>query len=389
MVTDLGGNDLNASAAGDSGLKEDNLGTAKRIVVKIGSSLLVQSDGAPNSAWLLTVAEDIAKLRDQGKDIIVVSSGAVALGAKKLGIESRENLTTSQACAAVGQINLAGLWTDTLQTQQLIAAQMLLTLDDLEDRRRYLNISSTLEKLIQTGAIPIINENDSVATEEIRYGDNDRLAARVAQACNADCIILLSDVDGLFDRNPSEPSAKIIPNIYHIDETIISAATGATSDVGTCGMTSKVEAAATAMSSGINMIIASGQKEHPLSAIQKGEAHSLFHKQEGDADRGQKKWLNGRLHAQGKLFIDDGAALALSNGASLLAVGVKGYEQDFLRGDVVEIIDPVGTILARGLSEYDAREIEIIMGKSKDEIAEILSYTPRSALVHRNHMVMI
>lgn len=365
------------------------LETAKRIVIKIGSSLLVQSDGAPNSAWLVTVAEDIAKLRRHGKDIIVVSSGAVALGAKKLAVDSRESLTTSQACAAVGQINLAGLWTETLQTRALVAAQMLLTLDDLEDRRRYLNISSTVEKLIKMGVIPIINENDSVATQEIRYGDNDRLAARVAQACNADCIILLSDVDGLYDRAPDDKNAAIIANIYKVDDAIINAAQGTTSDIGTGGMASKIEAAATAMSSGMDMIIASGKKDYPVSAILNGEAHSLFHKQEGDADKGQKKWLNGRLHAQGKLFIDDGAAQALTNGASLLAVGVKRYEQDFVRGDVVEIIDPKGTILARGLSEYDARELENIIGKSKDEIAEILTYTPRSALVHRNHMVMI
>lgn len=377
------------SNLGVTNLGGGNLETAKRIVIKIGSSLLVQADGSPNSAWLLTVADDIAKLRNQGSDVIVVSSGAVALGAKKLGLLSRDSLTTSQACAAVGQINLARLWTETLQTKQLVAAQMLLTLDDLEDRRRYLNISSTLEKLIQTGAIAIINENDSVATEEIRYGDNDRLAARVAQACNADCIILLSDVDGLYDRDPSDPSAKIIPNIRTIDDTILDVAHGAVSDVGTGGMASKIEAAATAMSSGIDMIIASGKKDYPLSAIQKGEAHSLFHKQDGDADRGQKKWLNGRFRAQGALYIDEGAAQALTNGASLLAVGVKRYVKDFVRGDVVEIIDPKGTVLARGLSEYDAREIEIIMGKSKDEIAQILSYTPRSALVHRNHMVML
>lgn len=371
-------------------LATNNLQMAKRIVIKIGSSLLVQADGSPNRAWLLTVADDIAKLRGQGSDVIVVSSGAVALGAKKLGLDSRESLTTSQACAAVGQINLAGLWTETLQTKRLIAAQMLLTLDDLEDRRRYLNISSTLEKLIQTGAIAIINENDSVATEEIRYGDNDRLAARVAQACNADCVLLLSDVDGLYDRDPSDAAAQIITDIHSIDDAILNAAQGAVSDVGTGGMASKVEAASTAMSSGIDMIIASGKKDYPISAILRGEAHSLFHKQEDDAaDKGQKKWLNGRLHAQGIIYVDDGAARALSNGASLLAVGVTGYDKEFLRGDVVEIIGPDGTILARGLSEYDAREIKIIMGKSKDEIADILSYTPRSALVHRNHMVML
>ena len=379
MVTDLGATELRTNI----------LETAKRIVIKIGSSLLVQTDGTPNRRWLLTLADDIAKLRAQGSDVIVVSSGAVALGTKRLGLNSRESLTASQACAAVGQINLAGLWTDTLQTKALIAAQILVTLDDLEDRRRYLNISSTLEKLIQAGAIAIINENDSVATQEIRYGDNDRLAARVAQACNADCIILLSDVDGLYDRSPNKKNAKIISDIYKIDDIILAAAQGTTSDVGTGGMASKVEAATTAMSSGIDMIIASGKKEHPLSAIQRGEAHSLFHKQENVTDKGQKKWLNGRLHAQGILYIDEGAAQALSDGASLLAVGVKGYEQDFLRGDVVEIIDPKGVILARGLSEYDAHEVTMIMGKNKDEIAQILSYTPRSALVHRNHMVML
>ncbi len=379
MVTDLGATELRTNI----------LETAKRIVVKIGSSLLVQSDGSPNSRWLLTLADDIAKLRAQGSDVIIISSGAVALGTKKLDLDSRESLTASQACAAVGQINLARLWTDMLQTKELIAAQILLTLDDLEDRRRYLNISSTLEKLIQTDAIPIINENDSVATEEIRYGDNDRLAARVAQACNADCIILLSDIDGLYDRSPNDNDAKIISDIYKIDHTILDVAQGATSDVGTGGMVSKVEAAQTAMSSGIDMIIASGKKEHPISAIQKGEAHSLFHKQENIAEKGQKKWLNGRLHAQGMLYIDEGAVQALSHGASLLAVGVKGYDREFVRGDVVEIIGPNDRLVARGLSEYDAHEIALIMGKGKEEIAQILSYTPRGALVHRNHMVML
>ncbi len=362
-----------------------------RLVIKIGSSLLVNRDGSPNISWLQTLAADIAQKRKEGHSIIIVSSGAVALGAKKLGINGRDNLTNSQACAAVGQIILAGLWNHILNEHNILSSQLLLTLDDLEDRRRYLNISSTIERLIKAEAIPIINENDTVATNEIRYGDNDRLAARVAQASNADRIILLSDIDGLYDRNPHDPNAQIITDIYDIDDRIRGfAADVSSSDMGSGGMASKIEAARTAITSGIDMIIASGKKSHPLQAIDHGEAHSLFHKQEQDAaNKGQKKWLNGRLRAQGIIEIDAGAARALQDGASLLAAGVMRSKMEFQRGDVVEIIGPDKNIIARGLSEYSSAEITLIAGKTKEEITNILSYPPRSTLVHRDHMVLI
>lgn len=364
--------------------------TAKpqRIVVKIGSSLLVKPDGSAHINWLRTLASDIGKYRKNGVEIIIVSSGAVALGARKLGIKGRDNLTDSQACAAVGQIILAGIWTDILKEQQMIAAQVLLTLDDLEDRRRYLNISSTLERLLQADAIAIINENDSVATAEIRYGDNDRLAARVAQASHADRVILLSDVDGLYDRSPHEADAQIIRDIYDIDDNIRSMAQSASSSgMGSGGMASKIEAASTAMNSGIEMIIASGKKDYPLSAIDNGGPYSHFHKQQ-DSGSGEKKWLGGRVHAQGSVTIDSGAAAALREGASLLAVGVIDHSANFVRGDVIEIIAG-GAAIARGLSEYSAGEVALILGKNSEEIAALLSYPPRSALVHRNHMVML
>lgn len=365
-----------------------SLAVSGLIVVKIGSSLLVNEDGNANIAWLKTMASDIKKRRDEGARIIIVSSGAVALGARKLNINGRANLTDSQACAAVGQIILSAIWTDVLQAESLVAGQILLTLEDLEDRRRYLNISSTLERLLQAGVVPIINENDSVATAEIRYGDNDRLAARVAQASHAQQLILLSDIDGLYDRDPADSNAQIIPHIYDIDDEIRAMAMGSSSSgIGSGGMASKIEAAATAMSSGIDMIIASGKKDYPLSAIEKDREYSHFHRQE-DISGGEKKWLNGRLRAQGSIIIDNGAAHALRDGASLLAVGVIAFNQDFSRGDVIEIINN-GDIIARGLSEYSADELRLIIGKNSDEIAQILSYPPRSALVHRNHMVML
>lgn len=361
-----------------------------RIIVKIGSSLLVNADGSANVAWLKTLAHDVAKYQAAGHNIIIVSSGAVALGAKKLGMNGRDSLTDSQACAAVGQIILAGIWTEILQAEGLIAAQTLLTLDDLEDRRRYLNISTTLERLVQAGVIPIINENDSVATNEIRYGDNDRLAARVAQASHAHKIILLSDVDGLYDRNPSHPDAQIVTDIHAIDDNIRNAAQNASSSgMGSGGMASKIEAAHTAMTSGIDLIIASGKRDYPLSAIENGGLHSMFHKDESStADKGQRKWLNGRLRSSGTLTIDNGAANALMDGASLLAIGVTKIEGDFDRGDVIDIVSD-DSVIARGLSEYDNAETMLIAGKNKEEIESLLSYPPRSALVHRNHMVIL
>ena len=277
-----------------------------RLVVKIGSSLIVGEDGCAREAWLKTLAHDISERRKRGQQIIIVSSGAVALGAQKLGASARDSLTNSQASAAIGQIMLASLWTDILAQEDLVAAQILLTLDDLEDRRRYLSIASTLEKLLQTDAIPIINENDSVATNEIRYGDNDRLSSRIAQAANADQIILLSDVDGFYDRDPQDSDAQIINHIYDIDDTIKNAAqSSSSSGIGSGGMTSKIEAAQTAMSSGIDLIIASGKCDHPLAKVDGGEQHSIFHRHENiDADSGQKKWLNGLVHASGEITID-------------------------------------------------------------------------------------
>ncbi len=363
----------------------------KRLIVKIGSSLLVKEDGSANIAWLKTLVHDIAKRHTDGQKVIIVSSGAVALGAQKLGMNGRDNLTNSQACAAVGQIILSKLWSELLQEEGLIAAQTLLTLDDLEDRRRYLNIASTLERLIQEGVIPIINENDSVATNEIRYGDNDRLATRIAQATHAQQIILLSDVDGLYDGDPAHPNAQIIPHIYNIDNDIKSAAKNTSSSgIGSGGMASKIEAAQTAMSSGIDLIIASGKIDYPLSAIDTGAAHSLFHRDtQSSADKGQRKWLNGHVRSSGTLYIDKGAAHALQDGASLLAIGVKKVDGSYKRGDVVDIMDDNSKLIARGLTEYDSIETSQILGKNKEEIAAFLSYPPRSALVHRNHMVLL
>lgn len=362
-----------------------------RIVVKIGSALLVDKAGQVRSEWLAGVVAELAERHRAGQRIVVVSSGAIALGARRLSLPKggRGTLDDAQAAAAVGQIALSQAWAELLGAQGITAAQMLLTLDDLENRRRYLNASATLERLLSLDVIPVINENDSVATTEIRFGDNDRLAARIGQAARADAVVLLSDVDGIYTANPhNNPDARHIPVIPRIDAEVAAMADGGSgSGMGSGGMASKVEAARIATGAGAHLAIISGQHEAPLSHWADGARGSIFLAKQGKGAR--KNWLAGRMVSRGAVTVDAGAAKALANGNSLLPAGVTQVSGHFQRGDLIDIIGPDGQRLARGLSEHDAADAASIAGKRSDAVAEILGPTFRPTLVHRDHMVMM
>ena len=361
-----------------------------RLIVKVGSSLIVDSAGAVRREWLAGLVVDVAARIKNGQQVAIVSSGAIALGARRMGLAKggRASLEDAQAAAAVGQIALAGVWAELLGAHGLTAAQILVTLDDLEDRRRYLNASATLDRLMSLGVVPVINENDSVATEEIRFGDNDRLAARIAQVAGAGQVVLLSDVDGLFTADPSkDPSATHIARVERIDARIEGVATaGSQSGMGSGGMASKIAAARIATSSGVDLVIVSGHEPHPLVRVAQGSG-TLF-----VADkraRSRKAWLAGRLTVKGEIEVDGGAASALGKGASLLPAGARCVTGKFARGDVVDIIGPLGTAIARGLSEYDSDEAIKVAGLKSAAIEGVLGHTPRAALVHRDHMVLL
>ncbi|WFL77976.1 glutamate 5-kinase [Altererythrobacter arenosus] len=361
----------------------------RRLVVKVGSALLVER-GEPREYWLSMLAQDLWALRQEGPEIVVVSSGAIALGAAKLGLPDggRRNLADAQAAAAVGQIELARLWSGALAEFDMTAAQMLVTLEDLEDRRRYLNASATLARLIEAGAIPVVNENDSVATEEIRFGDNDRLAARVAQAAGADAVLLLSDVDGLYDRDPREQDAELVERVDGITPEVLAMASGASSSgLGSGGMRSKLHAAQIAERAGITLAIINGTQESPIANAVAADLGTVFLPQRADGAR--KAWLGGRIAPKGTVRVDKGCAEALKGGASLLAAGVVGVSGAFQRGDLVSVIALSGEKLAQGLAEYGADEVQAIAGKRADEQAERLGYAPRSAVIHRDHMVLL
>lgn len=362
---------------------------APRLVIKVGSALLVGPEGV-RRAWITQLVAEIAEARGRGQDVIVVSSGAIALGAATLGLEKggRGSLADAQASAAVGQIALSGLWAQLLGAHGITAAQMLLTLEDLEDRRRYLNVTATLTRLLDAGAVPVINENDSVATQEIRFGDNDRLAARVAQAAQASAVVLLSDIDGLYDRHPKLPGAKMIPVVEGVTaEVRAMASTESNSGMGSGGMVSKLQAAEIAELAGICLVIGNGQHERPVARIVNEGVGTLFVPKRKAAAR--KAWLGGRLRLKGEIVVDDGAAAALARGSSLLAKGITAVEGVFSRGDPVAIIDAASKVLAHGLSEYDAAECARLKGRHSREHEDLLGYAPRSALIHRDQMVLL
>lgn len=362
-----------------------------RLIVKIGSALLVDPDGGVRRDWLAGIAADIAERTRAGQQVAVVSSGAIALGARRLGLAKggRASLEDAQAAAAVGQIALSQVWAEVLGGEALTAAQMLVTLDDLEDRRRYLNAAATLDRLLSLGVVPVLNENDSVATEEIRFGDNDRLAARVAQAAGAQGVVLLSDIDGLYDCNPALSGATHIHRVERIDARVEAMADrGSASGMGSGGMVSKIAAARIANAAGAHLAIASGRVERPLILTASTAArHTVFVAERSAPAR--KAWLAGGLTARGQVHIDAGAVAALRRGNSLLPAGATRIEGGFARGDLLAIVGPDGVVLARGLAEYDAADAARIVGHRSDALAAILGYAPRGALVHRNHMALL
>ncbi|MGH6805653.1 MAG: glutamate 5-kinase [Ensifer adhaerens] len=361
----------------------------RRVVIKIGSALLVDRATGLKKAWLDAMCADIAALRARGVDVLVVSSGAIALGRTVLKLPSGAlKLEESQAAAAVGQIALARAWSESLSTDAIVAGQVLLTLGDTEERRRYLNARATINQLLKLGAVPIINENDTVATTEIRYGDNDRLAARVATMVGADLLVLLSDIDGLYTAPPHlDPDARFLDAIVEITPEIEAMAGGAASELSRGGMRTKIDAGKIATTAGCAMIIASGKPNHPLAAIEDGARSSWF-APSGSPVTARKTWIAGQLLPAGTLTIDAGAEEALRSGKSLLPAGVREVKGTFSRGDTIAILGASGREIARGLAGYDADEARQIAGKKSAEIAAILGYAGRAAMVHRDDLVM-
>ena len=362
----------------------------RRIVVKVGSSLLVDSQaGRLNDSWLASLVADIAALHGKGRDILVVSSGAIALGRAVLKLPSGAlRLEDSQAAAAVGQIELARRWTAALSRHGITGGQVLVTLGDTEERRRYLNARSTIDKLLEWRAVPVINENDTVATSEIRYGDNDRLGARVATMMSADLLVLLSDVDGLYDAPPdTTDSAQFVPYVERVTAAIEAMAGAAGSELSRGGMQTKIEAAKIATEAGTHMLIASGRVEHPLRAAAEG-ARCTWFAAAGNPVTARKKWIAGSLEPKGTLTIDAGAVAALRRGNSLLPVGVVRIDGGFERGDAVIIRGPDGVEIGRGLSAYDATDAQKIRGRSSADIVSILGYSGRAEMIHRDNLIV-
>lgn len=361
-----------------------------RLVIKIGSALLVDPMGEIRRDWLATVALEIATSLQRGQEVVVVSSGSVALGAARLRLPGggRETLADAQASAAVGQIELAGTWASLLADHGLTAAQLLLTLDDMEGRRRYLNASATIGRLLKAGVVPIINENDSIATSEIRFGDNDRLAARVAQACNADAVMLLSDIDGLYNKHPDHPDAERLPTVRGVTEEIHGMASDKSgSGMGSGGMTSKLLAAEIAERAGIALAIINGTDDIPMGRALAADLGTLFLPKRDDS--AYKAWIGGRLRFNGALVVDDGCVKALHNGNSLLAIGVTDVEGDFERGDVIQVKDRNGKMVAKGMVEYDSPECMTIKGVANRDQEPLLGHAPRSAVIHRDQLVVL
>ncbi len=366
-----------------------DLSANRRLVVKVGSSLLIGDDGALNRRWLDSLADDVAERQRAGNELLIVSSGAIAIGSAVVGINRRRaRLHELQAAAAAGQVQLVHAYQESLARHGCTAAQVLLIPEDTENRRRFLNARSTLSKLIGQRVVPVVNENDTVATEEIRYGDNDRLAARVAQLVMADVLILLSDVDGLYTADPAaNADAQHIPEVAGVTAEVAALAGKTRSAYGTGGMTTKLEAARIATLAGCSTIIASGLVNHPLRALQDGARHTVFPAAISPAAV-RKQWLAGVLKPQGELRLDDGAVTALRGGGSLLPVGVVAVEGSFRRGDVVRLANSNGVEIGRGLVEYADEEARRLMGCRSDRIEELIGYRGRSVIVHRDELVV-
>ena len=361
----------------------------RRLVVKVGSSLLIDNRGELNRTWMESLAADLAALVEDGHQILIVSSGAIAVGCTALGInKARAKLDDLQAAAAVGQIQLMHTYQAVLGKHGLAAAQVLMTPDDTENRRRFLNARRTFSKLLERSVIPIVNENDTVATEEIRFGDNDRLAARIAQLVMADALVLLSDVDGLYTGDPrASDSAEHVPEVRRIDDAIKAMAGATQTGHGTGGMKTKVIAAGIATHAGCSTIIASGAVLNPLHALGVGARCTIFHPS-GTPATARKQWLAGVFDVMGELHLDFGAVEALHDGGSLLPVGVTSIAGDFDRGDVVSLRDAAGEEIGRGLTEYSSTEASKLVGCQSGEIADRLGYRGRSVVVHRDELVL-
>ncbi|WP_279481241.1 glutamate 5-kinase [Aureimonas sp. SK2] len=367
----------------------DGLASFRRIVIKVGSALLVDPDTGLRREWLESLTQDVAGLHAEGREVLLVSSGAIALGRSILKLSRGPlKLEESQAAAAVGQIALSRAYSEALGAHGIEAGQILLTLGDTEERRRYLNARATVGTLLGFGAVPVINENDTVATTEIRYGDNDRLAARVAAMMSADLLVLLSDIDGLYTAPPAQdPNATHIPLVELITPQIEAMAGGAASLLSRGGMKTKIDAGKIATGAGAAMIITSGQRLHPLDAVRRGERATLF-QAAADPVRSRKRWIAGHLNTSGRLHVDAGAVQALHAGKSLLPAGVKRVDGDFRRGDTILVLDETGAEIARGLVSYDASDARLIAGLRSAEIEERLGQGVRAAMIHRDDLVV-
>ena len=369
----------------------DALAAARTIVIKIGSSLLVDEDrNAVNAAWLAGVAQDIATLREQGKNVVVVSSGAIALGSRGLGISGRPlAIEEKQAAAATGQVTLAHAWRETLATHDIRVAQILLSPEDTETRRRHLNARATMSALLALGAVPVVNENDTVATAEIRFGDNDRLAARVAAMISADLLLLLSDVDGLYSGNPrDDKAARHIGEVDQLTDDILAMAGAANAAYASGGMITKLEAARIAMNAGCSMVICDGRIDRPVDSLLQGARNTLF-RAEHTPLTARKRWIGGALTPKGRITVDSGAVGALRRGRSLLPAGVVAASGDFERGDLIAVEDEAGHVVGHGLSAYSARDTRIILGHKSSEIEGLLGYRGRDEVVHADNLVVI
>ncbi|HZY50413.1 MAG TPA: glutamate 5-kinase [Devosia sp.] len=369
----------------------DALAPYRRLTVKIGSATIVDSaSGRVRTEWLAALAEDLAGLKSRGVSLVVVSSGAIALGRGILGLTGANlTLEQQQAAASAGQIALSQAWAESLGKHGIVTGQILITPNITEERRYFLNARTTITTLLSLGAIPIINENDSVATAEIRYGDNDRLSARVATMIEADCLVLLSDIDGLYTAPPhKDPAARHLPYVAQITPEIEAMAGGAASHLSRGGMTTKIEAGKIATLAGTAMIIAKGTGLHPLAALQKDGAHTLFAAAESRA-QARKRWIMGTLEPAGQIYVDAGAVRALLDGKSLLPIGVTRVKGEFVRGDAVSILDPDGREIARGLVALDRADADQVKGKNSKATAEALGLGARAELVHRDNLVVL
>jgi glutamate 5-kinase len=370
----------------------NDLATSQRLVVKIGSALLAHDDGQLRVEWLDALAQDVAALRASGVEVMLVSSGAIAVGRRLLGLARGPRnrvlrLDESQAAAATGQVQLAHAWQNALAKYEITVAQILLTTDDTEDRRRHLNARNTIATLLRLDVVPVINENDTVTTEEIRFGDNDRLAARVAQMMAADTCVILSDIDGLYTADPTRDStAQHIPQVDAITPEIEAMAGESAGEDGSGGMITKIEAARMALQAGCRLVISDGRELHPLKRLGAGEQATWFVSQ-AEPQTARKRWIAGSLNPVGTVVVDAGAARALSQGKSLLPAGVTSIAGAFQRGDPVVVAIESGAEIARGLVAYDSDDAARIMGRQSDDIESILGYRGREEMIHRDDLV--